>query len=287
MINVLITGASGFIAGAIAARLAEFPDRYRVGMVSLRGDDWRREGFAGWDCVVHTAGIAHVSYDPADAAAYFGVNRDLTLAAAERARADGVRHFVFLSSMIVYGDAPPAGERRVIGPDTPPAPVNAYGQSKLEAEEGLRAMAGDGFRVAVLRPPMVYGRGCRGNYNALRKLALASPVFPAFENRRSALYVENLAECVRLIIDGALDGLFTPHDGQIVSTARIAQEIARAHGKKLRLLRALNPAVRLLGRRGTARRAFGDMAYESGMGASPEGYRRFDFSASVRRTEIQ
>lgn len=287
MINVVITGASGFIAGAIKKRLDEFPQRYRARAVSLRGDGWREAGFAGVDCVVHTAGIAHVLPDAAMVPAYFSVNRDLTLEVARRAKADGVGQFVFFSSMSVYGEALPAGVRRRINARTPTAPTNAYGQSKLEAEEGLRRIEDDAFRVAVLRPPMVYGKGCKGNYNALARLARRLPVFPKFDNLRSVLYVENLAECVRLLIDGRMSGLYFPQDAQAVSTARIAAEVARAHGKRLLLLRCLNPAVWLAGRRGTARRAFGDMAYDPAVSARPEGYRRFDFETSIRRTEIQ
>ena len=286
MISVRITGGSGFIAGAVRARLEAFPDRYRVGCVSLRGGGWRDSGFSGWDCVVHTAGIAHVKADPALAPEYMRVNRDLTLEAARRAKADGARQFIFLSSVIVYGDPSPAGERFLIGPDTPPAPANAYGRSKLEAEEGLRALEDERFRVAVLRLPMVFGRGCKGNYNALAALARRSPVFPRFENRRGVVYVENLAEFIRRRVDAGDGGLFFPQD-EIASTAGLAALVARAHGRRMILLRALNPAVRLLGRRGMVRRAFGDMAVDPALAAPDDGWRRFDLESSIRKTEIE
>lgn len=287
MIEVLITGRSGFIARAVEGRLAEFPEVYRAATVSVRGGEWRERGFAGCDAVVHTAGIAHVSPDPALADEYRRVNRDLTLEIARRARADGVKQFIFLSSMIVYGDAPPAGVRRIIQRDTPPNPANAYGQSKLDAERGLMALADDHFQVAILRPPMVYGRGCRGNYNALSRMARRLPVFPAFENRRSVLYVGNLAECIRLILEDGGGGLYFPQDEKIVSVPEMVDAIARVHGRRMRFLRCLNPWVRLLGRRGLARRAFGDMAYDPGMSAAPGNYRLYDLEASIRETEIQ
>ncbi len=287
MIDVRITGGSGFIARAVRARLEQFPERYRVQSVSLRDGGWRKTGFSGADCVVHTAGIAHVSADASLAERYFSVNRDLTLETARRAKADGAGQFVFLSSMIVYGEAAPAGQRRTIGPDTPPAPANAYGRSKLEAEEGLAALADEGFRVAVVRPPMVYGKGCKGNYNALSAAARKLPLFPRFVNRRSVLYVENLAECIRLIIDGGAGGLYFPQDERAVATSELAAQIAAAHGRKIALLGALGPAVRLLGRGGVVRRAFGDMAYDPAMSLRPEGYRRFNIETSIRRTEAE
>ena len=285
MKRVLITGSSGFIAGHLRRRLEEFKEAYDVGGMSLRAPDALDAGLSGWDCVVHTAGIAHVRPGEEMAAEYERVNRDLTLAAAGRAKADGVRQFVFLSSMIVYGPPPRAGLRRRIGTDTPTLPENAYGRSKLEAEAGLRALADEDFRVAIVRPPMVYGKGGKGNYNALARMAVKLPAFPDFKNERSILYVENLAECLRLIIDGNLDGLFHPQDERIVSTSELAAEIARAHGRRIALLKCLSPAVRLLGRGGPARRAFGDMAYEPELSAAPGTYRRFDFETAVRRTE--
>ena len=285
MINVLITGKTSFIGGAVAARLNEFPDRYRVKTISLREDGWRTEGFKGWDCVLHAAGIAHVSPDPSLAVEYQRVNRDLTLEVARQAKADGVQQFIFLSSMIVYGDAPPAGVRRRIGPDTLPAPSNAYGQSKLDAEKGLQSLADAHFQVAVLRPPMVYGRGCKGNYNLLSRLARQMPFFPKFENERSILYVGNLAECVRLIVEDGGGGLYFPQEARTFSVCELVDAIARVHGRRMRFWKCLNPVVRLLGRRGLARRAFGDMAYDLQMSQRPAGYRRLDFETSIRETE--
>ena len=285
MKSVAITGRSSFIGNALRERLEAFPERYRVRMVSLRGEDWRGEGFAGADCVVHAAGIAHIKAKSIPDADYYRVNRDLALEAARRAKADGARQFVLLSSAIVYGEASPAGARRQIGPDTPTAPANAYGRSKLEAEQGLLALADEGFRVAVVRPPMVYGRGCKGNYNQLARLAGALPVFPRFDNARSVLYVENLAECLRLILDAEAGGLFFPQDARQLSTAELVDLVARARGRRVRFLRCLNPAVRLLGRRGIVRRAFGDMAYDSSMSRAPGDYRRFDTQTAIRRTE--
>ena len=165
--------------------------------------------------------------------------------------------------------------------------VHAYPDTVGTVIMRLRTLEGEGFRVAVVRPPMVYGRGCKGNYNALSAMARKLPAFPRFENRRSVLYVENLAECLRLLIDGGAGGLYFPQDARVVSTAQIVAQIARARGRRIALLRGLNPLVRLLGRRGMARRAFGDLVYDPAMSTLPEGYRRFDFESSIRRTEIE
>ncbi|MGI6238593.1 MAG: NAD-dependent epimerase/dehydratase family protein, partial [Christensenellales bacterium] len=181
MYRILVTGKSSFIGRAFQARCADFPDRYRVDAISLRGSAWRAADFSGYDAVVHAAGIAHVRARDAMEGAYMAVNRDLAVDVAQKAKAAGVSQFLFLSSMLVYGSPAPAGKSRVIDARTAPAPENAYARSKLFAEEGIRALEGDGFRAAILRPPMVYGKGCRGNYQTLAIWARRLPLFPNIE----------------------------------------------------------------------------------------------------------
>ena len=285
MPELLITGGHSFIGGAVRARMEEASPEFHCTAVSLRGDGWKAMDLSRYDAVLHCAGIAHVSPDPSLADAYRTVNFELTRDLAQKAKADGCSHFIFLSSMIVFGQAARAGERRLISPDTPPAPVNAYGQSKLDAENALRALEDDGFRAAILRPPMVYGDGCKGNYNALRSLARKLPIFPEYENRRSMLYVENLAELIAQIVLSGASGTFHPSDGQPRSVSDIVRQICLCHGKNMRFSRALAPLVTLAGGRGVVRRAFGDMDYDASMPDFPGNYRRFSFEEGIRRTE--
>lgn len=281
---MLITGAHSFIGNAVRARLEGDP-AVEAGMAGVRDGAWREIDFSRYDCVLHAAGIAHVRADGSLDAQYDAVNHRLTADLAARAKASGVGQFIFLSSIIVFGEASPAGVRWEIGPETAPAPANAYGQSKLDAENALRGLAGDGFRVAILRLPMVYGRGCKGNYNALVRLAQRLPVFPEFDNRRSALYVGNLAELVRrAALDGA-EGTFHPRDGRPQSTSSIVRAVCSAHGRRMRFSRALAPLVRWTGGHGLVRRAFGDMAYADAAPDYPGDYRRFSFEEGIRETE--
>ncbi len=283
MLKLLITGSHSFIGGAVQAHLADSPE-IQVDTVSLRGEDWKSIDLSEYDAILHAAGIAHVSPDPALNAQYDAVNHRLTVQVAERAKAAGVKQFIFLSSMIVFGEAAPAGVRSAIAPNTPPCPVNAYGQSKLDAENDLRTLEDARFRVAILRPPMVYGPGCKGNYNALVRLAKLLPVFPEFENYRSMIYIENLAELIRLILLNQDRGTFHPQDERPRSVTEIVGEICRCHGKRMRFWPILSPFVRILGRRGIARRAFGDMAYAPEMSEYPN-YRIVGFEEAIRRTE--
>jgi UDP-glucose 4-epimerase len=234
--KILITGASGDIAKAFAARTKE-----ETRLISLRGDAWRDISFEGYDAVLHTAGLAHVRESGRNRLAYFSVNRDLAFETAKKARADGVRQFVFLSSIAVYGLL-----RGHITADTPAVPASSYGRSKLEAEALITGLAGDSFHAAVLRPPMVYGPGCPGNYAKLCRLAEIAPFFPDYENARSLVSIENLCTQIESVIAGGQGGLFFPRDPAPVSTAEMAAKIAKARGRTLPLTRAFNIPISLM-----------------------------------------
>ena len=264
MRKVLIAGQHSFIGTAVERRLAAFPDRYATTSLDMHGEGWRSFDFSPFDCVLHVAGIAHVSPKPELRPLYEAVNRDLAVACARRAREMGVRQFIYLSSAIVFGDAAPAGEVGEITPETSPSPAGAYGRSKLEAEHGLRALENERFRVTILRPMMVFGRGCKGNYNALAAMARRAPLFPNFPNRRGMVYIDDLAECVRRHIDEGAGGIFHPQTF-IASTADLARAVAKAHGRRALFPRFLNGPVRMLGKSGTVRRAFGGFYYREDM----------------------
>ena len=208
--KVLVAGRNSFIGTAVERRLAEFDGAYETLALDMHGDAWKAFDFSPFDCVVHVAGVAHVSPKPELRPVYEAVNRDLAVACGRRAREMGVRQFVFLSSAIVFGAAAPAGQNREIGPETSPSPEGAYGRSKLEAEHGLRALEDGRFRVAILRPMMVFGRGCKGNYNQLAAIARRAPFFPALANRRGVVYIDDLAELIRRLIDAGEGGTFHP-----------------------------------------------------------------------------
>lgn len=280
MTELLLTGASGFIGSSL-----RLPEEIHISPLSVRGDEWKRLDFSRFDAIVHAAGIAHVSPQPDMAEAYHAINCVRTLEIAEKAKKEGVGLFVFLSSIIVFGAPTPAGTHAPITPETQPQPESAYGQSKLDAENGLRAMETDAFRVAILRLPMVYGRGCKGNYTRLAALSHLCPLFPKFDNRRSMLYVENLSALIgRIVLDRA-SGTFHPRDGESRSTSEIARAIRACHGKKCVQTRLFSPALRLLGKHGIVRRAFGDQEYAPEAPDYPLDYRIFDFESAIRRTE--
>ncbi len=186
---------------------------------------------------------------------------------AKRAKEQGVGLFVFMSSIIVYGESGGIGKKRVIKADTPLTPANFYGDSKVKAEEGLKPLADGDFQIAILRPPMIYGKGCKGNYRTLEKLAKVLPFFPAIENERSVLSVENLAKAVEMIMAKPESGVYFPQDSGYGNTAKMVQDIAAERGKKVRLTRLFNPAIRCVGKtKGKygrlVNKAFGNLCYD-------------------------
>ncbi len=257
MKRVLVTGNTGYIGGSLLAYLKGIPAEYEAEGLSLRGEAWKAADFARYDAVVHCAGLAHVRETAENAHLYYEIDRDLPLALAERAKAAGVGQFVFLSSLSVYGM-----DEGVITPETEPRPTSAYGKSKLEAERGLQAMETEAFRVAILRPPMVYGPGCKGNYQALEKLARRLPAIPSYVNRRSAVSIDRLCACVRAALDTDARGVSVPQNERYLCTCAEIARLAAEAGRRVPVTGLLNFGPALL-RRCTkrGRKAFGDLIY--------------------------
>jgi len=282
MKKILITGANSYIGTSFERWVARYPDKYRVGTIDMRDEKWRKKSFSGYDVVFHVAGIAHVSTNPKLKDLYYKVNRDLAIETAKKAKEDGVKQFIFMSSIIVYGDSAHINKKRVIDKNTKPQPSNFYGDSKLQAEQRILALESESFKVAILRPPMIYGKGCKGNYPKLVKAALKLPIFPDIDNERSMLHIDNLCEFVRLIIDNEESGIFFPQNKEYVKTSEMVKVIAETHGKKIRLTKVFNPVLKLLAYKvGFINKVFGNLVYEKSMSEYKENYRVRDFRESI------
>ena len=266
MKKILITGANSYIGTSIERYLAQWPQQYQVDTVDMVDGSWSERSFAGYDAVFHVAGIAHSdtgNVSEERKALYYKVNTDLTVETAKKAKAEGVGQFIFMSSAIVYGDSAPIGQQKVITADTPLAPANFYGDSKVQAEKGILPLNDDDFHVVVLRPPMIYGPGSKGNYPVLSKLAQKLPVFPKVANQRSMLYIGNLAEFVRLMIENREQGIFWPQNGEYSNTTELVRLIANAQGKNILIVPGLGWALKLLGHAtGLVNKAFGSLSYD-------------------------
>lgn len=291
MKKILITGANSYIGTSFANYLAEaqFQGKYQVDTLDMIGDAWKSFDFSKYDTVYHVAGIAHSDSGKISeerAKLYYAVNTDLTVACATKAKQAGVKQFIFMSSAIVYGDSAPIGKRKLITRETPVDPANCYGDSKVQAENGLRPLDCDTFKVVILRPPMIFGKNSKGNYPLLSKLAQKLPVFPKVQNERSMLYIGNLVEFVRLMIENEEQGTFWPQNPQYSNTSDVIAKIAAAHGKHVVLIPGFGWALRLMSHlTGLVNKAFGNLSYDQQMSRYKVDYQKYSLEEAIQKTE--
>lgn len=280
MKKVLITGKNSYIGTSVEAWLLRQPDEYSVDTVDLRDESWRDVDFSEYDVLFHVAGIAHIKETSENRDLYYKVNRDLAYETAKKAKDDGVNHFIFLSTMSVYGL-----ENGVIDENTPLNPTTSYGKSKVEAEELINKLSDESFAVATLRPPMVYGKGCKGNYPRLAKLAVKTPIFPKIDNKRSMIYIDNLSEFIKQLIDNESEGLFFPQNDEYVNTSEMVRLIAEVHGKKIMMTKLFNPILRLINVK-TINKVFGNLTYDMKLSDYEHNYSVCTFLDSIKKSEL-
>lgn len=242
MKRILVTGAGSYVGESVRKYILAKEPSYQIDAVDTMGDNWKKADYSQYDVVFHVAGIAHVNADPKMEPLYYKVNRDLTIEVAKHAKACGVKQFIFMSSQIVFHESKSL-KAEVLTRETKPAPNGFYGDSKLQAENGLHELESEDFKVCILRPCMIYGPNAKGNFPRLAKLACKTPVFPAWHNKRSMLYIDNLAEFVLQVIERELSGTFYPQNRELADTVEIIRFFAKAAGHKVWITKLLNPFV--------------------------------------------
>lgn len=242
MIKVLITGAGSYVGESVRKYILSTSSDFEIDAVDTMGDNWKKVDYSNYDVVYHVAGIAHVNADPKMEPLYYKVNRDLTIEVAKHAKAAGVKQFIFMSSQIVFHESQSL-QSEILTKDTTENPNGFYGDSKLQAENGLHQLECPIFRVCILRPPMIYGPNSKGNFPRLAALASKVPFFPAYHNKRSMLYIDNLAEFVKQVILKGMRGTFYPQNREQSDTVEIIRFFAKDSGHKVWITSLLNPFV--------------------------------------------
>ena len=242
MKKILITGAGSYVGESVRRYILSTSSDFQIDAVDTMGDNWKNADYSRYDVVYHVAGIAHVNADPKMEALYYKVNRDLTIEVARIAKAAGVKQFIFMSSQIVFHESQSL-KTEVLTSETKENPNGFYGDSKLQAELGIKPLEDENFKVCILRPCMIYGPNAKGNFPRLAKLATKVPLFPEWHNKRSMLYIDNLAEFVKQAVLRGLSGTFYPQNRELADTVEIIRFFAKAAGHKVWITRLLNPFV--------------------------------------------
>lgn len=281
MKKILIIGKNSYIGQSIIKHAQTRNYDFDIVEVTSRDDEWQSINFGQYDTIYHVAGIAHNSSDPKLKDLYYSINRDLTIDVAKKAKSDGAKQFVFMSSMIVFGT-----KNSRISKETIPNPDNFYGDSKLQAENGILPLQSEDFNVAIIRPPMVYGKGSKGNYPKLAKIAKKTPIFPDYDNKRSMIHIDNLMECISKVIELNLPGYFHPQNEEYINTSNLVKEIAKVHNHKVVTTKLFNPFINLFKKINVVNKVFGDLYYENDLSTiNNVSYIINNFESSIKYTE--
>lgn len=284
--RIFITGENGYIGTHIKEWLSNCEEPYDVTLLNLRTDDWKNISFKDVDVIIHTAGIVH-SPEITDWDIYKKVNVDLTFALAQKAKNEGVNQLIFMSTMAVYGKGKRLSQN-IIDEKTEICPTGFYGKSKYIAEQKILPLQSENFKVVVVRPPNVYGKNCKGGYiTGFKSVALKLPALPyAYPKiKQSTLYIDNLCELVRLIIENGETGLFMPQDKMAVSAVELLTAIIESMGKKISKSRLLGLGIYLLSFLPIVKKAYGGVAYSEKMTAYYDNrYVVVGFKEGIRRT---
>ena len=280
--KILITGAGSYV-GTNVAQWIKTHSAHRVDTLDMLSEAWKDADFSAYDVVYHVAGIAHVNADPKLEGLYYRVNRDLTIEVARKAKAAGVKQFIFMSSMIVFHESRSL-KPEMLTLDTQPNPNGFYGDSKLQAENGLHALKDKTFKICILRPPMIYGPNSKGNFPRLIQLAAKTPIFPEFHNQRSMLYIDNLAEFVLQAVNRQLSGTYYPQNRELSDTVEIIRYFAKAQHHRIWFTKCFNPLVRLASLfLQPINKMFGTYYYAPEMSQAEFEYQLVSFEESLKR----
>ncbi len=303
--KVMLVGIGGYIGGKFTEYIKMNYSDWQIDAVDSMNRKWEDSDFHGYDAVYNVSGLAHANARQGSEELYYLVNGQLPIDVATKAKEEGVPLFIQMSSQIVYGDMSGLGEEKIITVETVPSEPTVYGKSKMMAERGLMALVdsgwngtessksseslGDskGFQVAIIRPPLIYSEYARDNFPRLVNFAKKMPIFPKLENRQSMVYVDNLCELVRLVIESNKGGIYYPQQECYIETSKIVADIAKAVGNRMWQTRIFNPALRLLSKvpqLGFIHKAFGSIAYDMKISNHFDGkYRVVSYEESIQR----
>lgn len=279
MIKILITGKDSYIGTSFEKWMSQWPDKYAISTIDVRDDSWKTHDFSNYDVILHLAAIVHVREKRKDV--YFKVNTDLAYDVAQKAKSSGVSYFIFMSTMGVYGKS--YGEINI---NTKENPKSNYAKSKFRAETLIRNLQTETYKIAILRPPLVYGHSCTGNYPKLSRYFKKHYFIPKFYNIRSMIYIYNLTEFIKMLIDGKNDGIFHPQNSQYVRIHDLFLSIQKITNKKKFLVPYFGQIMKKI-YFSPIQKLFGDLIYDKSISDLSLNYNVFTFEDSISHTEVE
>ena len=283
--KILIIGKNSYIGTNVKLWLEK--SGHLVDELDAHNENWDQVNFGEFDSVIQVAAIVHRK-DVDNWDLYKKINVDLPVKVATCAKKQGVHQFVFLSTMAVYGKDKNLPNSSVIDSNTEKHPTSLYGKSKNIAEEKLKELESKDFRVAIVRPPNVYGPNCKGNYIAnFKKLTTKINIFPEIflNSRQSMLYIDNLSELIRLIIEKNIGGYFMPQDDEIVNTCELINYISHVLNKKIFFSELMGKLIFPFARCTVVNKVYGGVYYHRELSTSSVGeYNIVSFQEGIRRT---
>lgn len=258
MKKVLVVGANSYIGKKFKEYIdINCTDEIIADMVSASDGSWEKADFSNYDVVVHLAAIVHRKEKKKLESLYYKVNHRLAVNVAIKAKQSKVKQFIFMSTAAVYGSYV-----SYITKGTIPNPDTYYGKSKLKAEHDILKLCDINFSVSIIRPPMVYGEECPGNYGKLLKCAKFFFIMPNLHNKRSVINIEILNEILIEIITNKKEGVFHPQDKGYLDTCSLIIEKRSSYGKKTILISYFNGILRVLLKNSKKlNKLFGDFQY--------------------------
>lgn len=285
--KILITGKNSYAGKEFIKRMKVKNSNFVIDAISVRNDEWMSLDFSVYDAIYHVAAIVHLKEKPAMEQEYYRVNSELTYEIAKKAKNEGVKSFVFLSSIAVYGILGQIGKDIVITKETKENPKTFNGKSKLAAEKLLKPLQSESFNIALLRIPLIYGPGCPGNYSSLSKLAKITPIFPSIDNERSMVYIDHLSDIVEHVMLNELEGTFLINNPENFKTLDVVNQIAKIHDKKIYNSKLAGLFLSVFGNKiGIFKKMFGTVHYDlKDTKIKGFSYSDIDFSQSLEISE--
>lgn len=285
MKKILVIGEHSYIGNYFELYcLKQEKNQFKIDKAGAANESWKQYDFAMYDVIFLVAAIVHKKETEDKRFLYEKINRDMAIEVAQKAKNAHVEQVIFMSTMAVFG-----AKVEKVTKNTKPKPTTLYGSSKLEAEKKLLEMSSEEFIVTIIRPPMVYGPNCPGNFTKLKKLAKYAMVFPKVENQRSMIYIETLCAYIENMIKTPKTGIYHVQNREYINISNMFVQIRKAYGKHTYVISGFQIIIQLISKKiYLFHKVFGDCYYDTSLLKELQKYyiveNEVSFSKSIEKS---